>query len=420
VKAAIATIAVVALTTVSACSDTPLAPPPPPTPRTIAVGFCTDLPPTWVAFQDGDGAWTPVQPTVSGSITTFRHEFSADRGGIAAVSRFGELTVSSVFYGTPGELVAAGDTNPRHCSSSADKTLLGTAVGIDSADVAFVGTSIGARARVSVDHTFELRGLPEGPRELLATRFVQATGAPTRFILRRDVDLPDNTQLPVFDFASAEAFSPAVATLTINGLGAEGATSGTRLLTRHDELSVTPATDLTAEATRPYFALPEAVLQAGDLQIVTATTNLATTGSARTATLYFRAPIDRVLPLGALLIPPAFTTIATAPGLRLSARFVPQGDYDRAASVVYQQDHTTFVAVTMTESYSVLSGKGYELSIPDLSGAAGFDPAWALRAGAGHVLFWNATRIGGTLELGNDVVPTEGKTRRTVAGTGVF
>ena len=48
----------------------------------------------------------------------------------------------------------------------------------------------------------------------------------TRMILRRDVDVPDGTPLPVFDFTSAESFAPALANLTLAGIGAESATSG--------------------------------------------------------------------------------------------------------------------------------------------------------------------------------------------------
>src|SRR5438094_457843 len=64
---------------VSACSDgtLPSAPPPPPPPISVAVAYC--IQPAWVAFQDGEGAWTQAQPTPSGSNTTFRYEFSAGR-----------------------------------------------------------------------------------------------------------------------------------------------------------------------------------------------------------------------------------------------------------------------------------------------------------------------------------------------------
>ncbi len=414
---------ILATAALGACSDgtLPSTPPPPPPPTTVAVAYCAGLEPTWVAFQDGDAAWTQAQPTVSGSNKTFRHEFAAERGAIATLSRVGgNMTVLSVLYGTPVELVTAGDTNPRDCGPGTAITLLGTVAALDTNETAFVSASFNSRVRVSVDRTFELKGLASGPRDLLATRTTRTDGSDviTRLILRRGVDVPDSTTLPVLDFASAEAFAPAVANVSLDGLGAEVAASGTRLLTNHDELAVSLMNGLTTDVTRPYVALPESQLLASDLQILAASVNAATTGSARSATLYFRTPTDRTLTLGAPLILPTFSTVASAPALRLRAHFVPQSEYDRSAVVSYQQGTTTFVAISMTATYAALTETGYDLVIPDLSGAAGFDPAWSLHPGA--TVLWTAVRIGGTLGLGRDAVPSDGATRRGVTATGAL
>src|SRR5947199_7896584 len=405
---------------VSACSDgtLPSAPPPPPPPISVAVAYC--IQPAWVAFQDGEGAWTQAQPTPSGSNTTFRSEFSAGRGAIATLSRVGDnMTGLSVLYGTPAELVTAGDTNSRDCGPPQAKTLLGTAAGLDTNETAFVAASFNSRVRVSVDRSFELKGLASGPRDLLATRTTRTDGsdAITRFILRRDIDVPDSTTLPVLDFASAEAFAPAVANVSLNGLGAEAAASGTRLLTNHDELALSLLIGPTTDVTRPYVALPESQLLANDLQILAASVSAATTGSARSATLYFLSPTDRTLTLGAPLIPPTFSTVASVPALRLRAHFVPQSDYDRSAFVSYQQGTTTFVVISMTAAYAALTATGYDLVVPDLSGAVGFDPAWSLHPGA---TLWSAGRIGGTLGLGRDAVPSDGAVQRTVSAAGAL
>ncbi len=406
---------------VSACSDgtLPSVPPPPPPPISVTVAYC--IQPAWVAFQDGDGAWTRAQPVLSGSNTTFRSEFSAGRGAIATLSRVGDnMTVLSVLYGTPAELLTAGDTNPRDCGPAPAKTLLGTVAQLDTNETAFVSASFNSRVRVSVDRTFELKGLASGPRDLLATRTTRTDGSDviTRLMLRRGVDVPDSSTLPVLDFASAEAFAPAVANVSLDGLGAESAASGTRLLTDRDELTVSLMIGPTTAVTRPYVALPESQLLAGDLQILSASVSAATTGSARSATLYFRTPADRTLTLGAPLITPTFSTVASAPALRLRAHFVPQSEYDRSAVVVYQQGTTTFVAISMTAAYAALSETGYDLVIPDLSGAVGFDSAWSLQPGA--TLLWNAVRIGGTLGLGRDAVPSDGAVQRTVSAAGAL
>ena len=406
---------------VSACSDgtLPSVPPPPPPPISVTVAYC--IQPAWVAFQDGDGAWTRAQPVLSGSNTTFRSEFSAGRGAITTLSRVGDnMTVLSVLYGTPAELVTAGDTNPRDCGPAPAKTLLGTVAQLDTNETAFVSASFNSRVRVSVDRTFELKGLASGPRDLLATRTTRTDGSDviTRLLLRRGVDVPDSTTLPVLDFASAEAFAPAVANVSLDGLGAESAASGTRLLTERDELTVSLMIGPTTTVTRPYVALPESQLLAGDLQILSASVSAVTTGSARIATLYFRTPTGRTLTLGAPLIPPVFSTVASAPALRLRAHFVPQSEYDRSAVVVYQQGTTTFVAISMTAAYAALTETGYDLVVPDLAGAVGFDSAWSLHPGA--TLLWSAGRIGGTLGLGRDAVPSDGTVQRTVSAAGAL
>lgn len=130
----------------------------------------------------------------------------------------------------------------------------------------------------------------------------------------------------------------------------------------------------------------------------------------RSAQFYFRATADRALTLPAALERPTFTTVATTPVLRLRARFVPQVDFDRATSIRYQQGITTIVDVSMTAAYAAVNAGGYDLTVPDLSGAAGFDPAWALHSGT--PLLWTAGRVGGTLGLGVDAVPSDGTTQR--------
>src|SRR5256885_3417971 len=224
---------------VGACSDGTMSPAPPPPPTTIAVAYCAGFEPNWVAFQDGDGAWTRAQPTPSGATTTFRSEFSADRGAIATLSGSATLSVLSVLYGTPAELVTAGDTNPRDCGPAPAKTLLGTVAQLDTNETAFVSASFNSRVRVSVDRTFELKGLASGPRDLLATRTTRTDGSDviTRLVLRRGVDVPDSTTLPVLDLASAGAVAPAGADVSLHGLGPGNAASRTRLPTDPHQLT---------------------------------------------------------------------------------------------------------------------------------------------------------------------------------------
>ena len=113
--------------------------------------------------------------------------------------------------------------------------------------------------------------------------------------------------------------------------------------------------------------------------------------------------------LGADVVPPTFTTIATAPSLRLRAYFVNQSEYNRETSVSFQEDSTRVVAVSMTGNYALQIGV-YDLVIPELTTVGGFQPAWALTPTTS--LRWSAARIGGTLGLGIEPVPFDGATQR--------
>ncbi len=380
----------------------------------VAVAFCSALAPTWVAFQDGNGDWTQATPTTVGSTAVYRRLFVTNRGGIATLTPQldGALTLLSVLFGAPAELASAGDTNAIDCGDKASKSLLGRIDGFGVNESASI--SAGPFLHLTVPSsatTFRLTDLPSGPHDLLATRttFIDGSAAVTRLLLRRDIDLLDGATLPPLDFASAEAVAPAIATVTIAGLGPEGAISGTRLRTSTSEMVLSFATDVPTVAARPYFALPESRLIAGDVQVLHVSTN-GPSEVNRDADLYFRSPIDRTVSLGAPMIVPAISTVATSPSLRLRARFVPQADYDRSTSILFLQAATSAVVnVSMTAAYAAL-GDGFDLVVPDFSSVTGFDPAWALRPGG--TVTWAATRVGGSLALGRDAIAFDGATQR--------
>lgn len=368
----------------------------------VSVPWCSGIEPSWVAFQDGGGAWAQALPEVHGAVTSFHHVFSANRGAIATLDRLGNGTMTSlrVFYGAPAELVAVGDTLAANCGFAAGKTMFGTVTPID--ENSFVAVSSGQLARAiapsSLGNAFALRDLPSGPQDLLAARITSANDVLDipAMILRRNIDVPDSTRIPLLDFTSAEAFAPVKGLLTVSGLGGDAAFHGTELRTSHSRMIVFFATTQSTATTRTIFELPESQLRAGDLQVL----HVSAIGASgnRTVDQYFRTPGDRGAALGASLVAPVITRVATTPSPRLRARFIAQADYDRATNITYQQGQSTLVTISLTGAYAAASGAGYDLVVPDLSNAAGFDPAWALRPDG--MLWWSATRVGGTLALG--------------------
>jgi hypothetical protein len=386
-------------------------------PTSVEVPFCAGLEPSWVAFQDGNGAWTQALSVIAGQRVTFSHAFMTDRGAIAMARVFRNgLTTLDVQYGLPSELTIVGDTTSAHCASSSSETLLGSVAGLDTNEVASINAGFGTRDLVALGEgssDFALPSLIAGPQDILATRVsrLNGTNVLTRVILRHTLALPDSATLPVIDFNSTEAFAPVVATATVVGLGAEGAASRTRLRTSLSESQISFLTSSETASSRTFYAIPESRLQAGDLQVLSATANPTTANIIRSAEVYFRVPVDQTLTLGAPATMPALSTIAATPSLRLRAKFAIQPDYDRLTGITYQQGQNTILTVSMTAAYAALDNVGYDLVVPDLTNAPGFDSRWALHAG--ERVFWIATRTGGTLGLGQNAVPTVGATVRT-------
>ncbi|HUQ83907.1 MAG TPA: hypothetical protein VM076_22345 [Gemmatimonadaceae bacterium] len=400
-----------------ACYDDPVSPSPAPE-TAVSIAYCAAAAPTWVAFRDGDGGWTREMPATSGSRTTFRHAFTSDRAAMASLTPLfdTQFTVLRVLYGAPAEIATEGDTTQASCAVDARKTLRGTLAGLTEAQSATV--NIGPFARTSVQPLlgldFTVEGVLNGPQDLLATRTTHGT-SPTRFILRRDVDLPNGSLIPTLDFESAEAFEAVKANVTIAKLGAEAAVNFTSLVTRHGAFTMPLVPGTVTTATRPYAAFPEVALRAGDLELLHVSTGGAT---VRTADVFFRLPVNRTVTLGDPITAPTVTAATSAALLRPRAQFAAQPDYDRLTYIVYEQPaRPAFTAVSMTPAYAARIG-GYDLDVPDLSPVPGFDSAWAL--GAGLTTTWNASRVGGTLPLGRNAVPVDGATRRSVTLQGTM
>ena len=427
---ALGVVVALMLSALSACSssDTPagptgpvITPPQPPTPSLIDIAYCRGGEPAWVAYQDGDGPWTRVLPTASGQFTTFRLSFTATRGAVARAAQLaGGLTTLSVLYGLPSELRIVSDTAFQQCTGEALRTISGTVAGLGADEVALLSSGNSVRDIVfpGVGNGFELRGLLSGPQEILATRGRQTAdrASITAMILRRSDALPDGGTLPAFDFGSVEAFQPVLRNVTFAGSGNAAVIAYTGLRTAHSNNVVTFFPAGGVNATSSFYAIPESRLEQGEVQSVAATS--APVGNVvRSAAAYFRSPADLTLTFGAMPIAPVFSTISTAPVVRLRASFVVQDDYDRLASVSFQQGANTVVSLSMTEPYAGV-GKNYDLAIPDLSAVPGFDTRWALHTGS--QVLWTSSRIGGTLAWYYYAIPYDGDVSRVATDAGSF
>ena len=417
-------VAALALSLLSACSDDssdavyPTEPPPSSTPSAVDVAYCRGAEPLWVAFQDGDGAWTRARPIASGQHTKFHHDFTSNRGAIARAAELpGGLRTLSILYGAPSELGLVSDTAFQQCSGDEVRTLNGTVAGLGANDIALVaaGNSVLDYTNVEQGNTWQLRGALAGPQEFLATRSTRVNGvvALTKMILRRSPGLPDGATLPAFDFESTEAFQPVVRNVTFAGNDGSAVTAYTGLRTAHSNNFLTFLAGGGATATSPYYAIPGSQLEDGELQSVGAT-SVPAGNVVRSAIVYFRTPVDRTLTFGAVPSAPELTVVSTTPAARLRARFPVQSDYDRYTSINFQQDNTV-LSLSMSRAYATLAG-GYEFVVPDLTSVPEFDPRWTLRSGT--QVLWTTARVGGARGLDYYATPREGDVVRAGSDAG--
>src|SRR5690349_13996668 len=83
-KFAVVRLAVLCLPVACGYDKSTLYPTEPPANATkVDVVFCRDTPPAWIAFQDGDGAWTRVSPVVHDQFATVHLSLERPIGGVA-------------------------------------------------------------------------------------------------------------------------------------------------------------------------------------------------------------------------------------------------------------------------------------------------------------------------------------------------
>jgi hypothetical protein len=393
------------------------------------LAFCADQAPIWLAVQDGTGPWTRVNASATNS---FSFNLAADRGAVAYVTRTGASgpTTLTVFYATAAELRGTGTGTTNIACTQGGKTVNGTVTGLgatESATVAFASASASVTA-ATPGGAFDLRNVPNGAYDLIASRVAttitgsEFSSVANRLIVRRGLNPADNSTLPVLDFNATEAFAPASANLTVGNLGAEQAFTTVALTTANGTTASFFTSSPSATATRAYYGVPTAQLATGDLHSLNAfaTSGSSSAASVRLATLYSRTVTDRTVTLGAALSAPTTSTVASTPYLRLRAQLAAQSEYNRFGGVSYSQSPGGNLArsASVYATSAVAGASGFDLTIPDLSAAAGWDNAWGLQAGTATAYSVFAT--GGTATglgfLGQ--TPTDGATVVTALRSG--
>lgn len=168
--------------------------------------------PFWFAYQDGSGAWTQIVSETG----VYRFNVASTKGAYAFAAVDGD-TVVNVSHESQAELTKE-TVLPCGGAITGLKTISGTVSGLAAGDAVFVGMGGNPNDHGPVNTVFSLRDVPPGNQDFIAYRSSAiAPGTRELVIIRRDQNLANNSSIGVVDFASAEAFAPASAAVTVTG-----------------------------------------------------------------------------------------------------------------------------------------------------------------------------------------------------------
>ena len=324
----------------------------------------------WLAAQNGSNTnpWTRI--TGTGDVYNFT--IGSTGGGLAYVvlGAGGESSVT-VQYRTQAEFTAG---TLDICPSTSGKTINGSVANAGAADNTTV--SLGGRSASVFSFgspTFQLTGVPDGAQDLVAYDHSLVGGAESG-IIRRGQNIADNGTIPALDFSALEAFTPATATITLNGLiGDEtGVTHSMSYQVAANCATASLYGGATAGASFTASGIPSAQQVGTDFHGLSVFASSST--ASRFITQYNHALVARTLTLGAVMPTPSITLLA-APYEQLEADYTLPGDYQGSTAFAYDDGVNKSVRIVATFGY--LGGAAVALALPDFSALPAWDNSWA-------------------------------------------
>lgn len=362
----------------------------------VALTFCPDELPAWLAYQNEGEQWVRVMPDAGGSFV-----FSGtNRVGLAWVQLTPDATRLSVVYTTVAELTPR---NGLPCvPTTGGSNVTGTFSGL--------GSSVGV---VSMAHAFDynqsattiprfaLTRLPERALDLVAMRADvnrAADAIPNRVLIRRRVN-PLTTPTTSIDFANDEGLSPVSAPLLLDNLA--GDTLVMHVSYRTANGTEGPIEHLTTVAAPTLYGVPPVLQAPSDVHVISLLA-LGGQSSNRGAYLYQHAITASRVMLGGMLADPA-VSVADSTGYPHFRMSLPaQGDYAKAFVASYLQA-SRLTSVVVTSGYA-RGAAAWDVTIPELGGAADWSIDWA--PAAGQATTWAATALSGTAPIFGGTPPS--------------
>jgi hypothetical protein len=337
--------------------------------------------PTWLAVQDGEGAWQRITPT-SGS---YNFTFSSGRGGVAM---FTEASGLFIIYASTEEFQS---TLPSCAGSTRNVT--GTVTGYVSLDRVRLTVGDGADefpgASYPAPTAWGVADVSSDVTDVVGVRYRVSAGTttviyeetPSSVFLRRGVT---GSSTPTVDFTSAtDAGAPLQRTLGVTNIvsGEELViSSNVALTTTVGSIAIyrAQASAGSGTATGLFYGIPGSRLTAGETQVlgVSATRAVGSADESRFATLIFTDPVDRTMTLGPVLGPVTITGSS-----RPSAAYTVQSDYGNLFEVVFSQQGANVDLLATKDYLGSTTGSVVTLTVPNLTGVAGFSSSWLLTPG---------------------------------------
>jgi hypothetical protein len=409
------------------------APPPPPPGGNVTFQFCGTAGglPAWVAYQDGSGPWTRVQP--DGAEASF--QIDSDVGGIAWVTSDATHGHSlEVIFAAREEFILWGvdRCNGRPgAGKSVSATLAGVGTGMGGGPIQFpvasLGglTALGASPSPFLGGSLTFTGVPDGPVDLLAGRatfnIATQTITPDRMIIRRGLNpqAGGNLAAPI-DFNGGDSFAPATSGLTVTGVtGGEMVVQSTLFRTTD---GMGPVAFATGHSTN-WYGVPSGQMQLGDLHVlgVTATGADETNPLApsRTTLRMIATPAPVSVALGPELSDPAVMLFQSGGHRRGRATYQIQPEYDRFWVADFSQGTTVAREgqVQVTRAYHGSGTGSVNLEIPNLRSVSGWNTDWEFVSG--EPVTWTVSAAGWTQPGGIMLPPLQdGAEYRTASRMG--
>ena len=362
------------------------------TPGNIHWKFCSGSTPQYFfAVKDGTGPWTRIMPSVD---SVYSFNIASATASVATVTVDSGGYRTTVYQYTAAELAARAASQCALVQNSTTRTANGSFAGVTGFRTSQVGMGWWFGS-ANGNGSFSLLNLPPGPLDVVAMRngdiSAQLEIPVDRAIIRRGVNPASGATLPVLDFNAAESFAPTTATWTFNNVNAgeqmsmsqsfftAGGTTGF--------FSLYPGVDR-AQTVRTIYGIPLAQMITGDLHQVVATINTvgipaaAPNRGSRQIIAYARSlAADRTIAFGPAMPAPTRDVGPRIVDGRLRAAGTLPTEYSAGVSFDVTQTTTArFATVHTTRDFLNTAGT-YDVQIPDLTAAIGWDTQFAIRAG---------------------------------------